>query len=264
MTKIQDYPSTAEFGPNGVILTDSDNGTKTIGVDNIAYAVFDGIPEMHNKLYRGKNLGSAVTTGHMASITDGSFSGLWTGDYWSVGGNKYRIAHFNYLLGNPHVIVIPDNTLSESSIDSDNLGSKSYRDTDWWRKSYADLVARVDGYLGGNLSSRSGAVINSYSDDGLAQSSDVVLSRMWFPSAENFGCSLSTAHTNGSLYLWTRNSFQRPLALATFGKYIGSNASFILQNRVGSKSFGKMTTDAYPSFSSASATIGIRPLFVMG
>ena len=38
---------------------------------------------IHNSLYRGKNLGAEPTAEQLARIADGTFKGLWTGDYWS-------------------------------------------------------------------------------------------------------------------------------------------------------------------------------------
>ena len=47
---------------------------------------------IHNSLYRGKNLGSALTADQIARINDGTFKGLWLGDYFtkSVTTNYYE------------------------------------------------------------------------------------------------------------------------------------------------------------------------------
>ncbi|MBR0093776.1 MAG: hypothetical protein IJP91_00695 [Synergistaceae bacterium] len=38
---------------------------------------------LHNSLYRGKSLGSSPTADQLARVNDGTFKGLWAGDYWS-------------------------------------------------------------------------------------------------------------------------------------------------------------------------------------
>ena len=38
---------------------------------------------IHNSLYRGKNLGSGLTSDQLARVNDGTFKGLWLGDYVS-------------------------------------------------------------------------------------------------------------------------------------------------------------------------------------
>ena len=46
----------------------------------------------HNAIYRGKSLGSTVTTAQYAAIKAGTFDDLYIGDYWTIGGVNYRIA----------------------------------------------------------------------------------------------------------------------------------------------------------------------------
>ena len=52
----------------------------------------------HNAIYRGKSLGSTVTTAQYAAIKAGTFDDLYIGDYWTIGGVNYRIAAFDYYL----------------------------------------------------------------------------------------------------------------------------------------------------------------------
>lgn len=44
----------------------------------------------HNAIYRGKNLGSAVTAAQWAAIDAGTFEDLFIGDYWTIGGGRRR------------------------------------------------------------------------------------------------------------------------------------------------------------------------------
>ena len=50
----------------------------------------------HNAIYRGKYLGTSVTTTQYAAISSGTFDDLYIGDYWTIGGVNYRIAAFDY------------------------------------------------------------------------------------------------------------------------------------------------------------------------
>lgn len=52
--------------------------------------------EMRRNHYRGRNLGSTMTTEQAQGIKDGTFKGLFVGDYWVVNGKKYIVADFNY------------------------------------------------------------------------------------------------------------------------------------------------------------------------
>lgn len=69
----------------------------------------------HNAVYRGKNLGSAVTAAQWAAIDAGTFEDLFIGDYWTINGVNWRIAAFDYYLASDmpdhHVVIVPDAAL---------------------------------------------------------------------------------------------------------------------------------------------------------
>lgn len=92
--KITEYAKVDELSDTNVFLVDGDDGTKIITRKNLPYALFDNIPEMHNQIYRGKNLGTAITDEQFEQITNGTFHDLWIGDYWLMGQNRFRIAKF--------------------------------------------------------------------------------------------------------------------------------------------------------------------------
>lgn len=53
----------------------------------------------HNSVYRGKNLGSTLTSEQKLDIKNGTFKDLYIGDYWEsdkANKIKFRIAGFNY------------------------------------------------------------------------------------------------------------------------------------------------------------------------
>ena len=50
----------------------------------------------HNSIYRGKNLGTSVTSAQYAAIKAGTFDDMYIGDYWAINGVTWRIAAFDY------------------------------------------------------------------------------------------------------------------------------------------------------------------------
>ena len=89
----------------------------------------------HNAIYRGKSLGSTVTTAQYAAIKAGTFDDLYIGDYWTIGGVNYRIAAFDYYLNSGdtsctthHVVIVPDTCLYNAAMNSTNTttGSAMY------------------------------------------------------------------------------------------------------------------------------------------
>lgn len=87
----------------------------------------------HNSIYRGKNLGTSVTAAQWAAIADGSFTDLYIGDYWVIGGVNYRIAAFDYYLNSGdtsctthHVVIVPDTYLYNAPMNSTNTTTGGY------------------------------------------------------------------------------------------------------------------------------------------
>ena len=79
------------------------------------FEMMDKIPEMHRNIFRGKNLGNAIGGDQLSEIYAGTFHDLWVGDYWNLGGVKWRIVDIDYWqdLTEHHVLVMPDDPLSE-------------------------------------------------------------------------------------------------------------------------------------------------------
>lgn len=87
----------------------------------------------HNAIYRGKNLGTSVTAAQWAAIADGSFTDLYIGDYWTIGGVSWRIAAFDYYYKTGdtactthHVVIVPDTSLYNAAMNSTDTTTGGY------------------------------------------------------------------------------------------------------------------------------------------
>lgn len=132
--KITDYPVITEFTEDNVMLVDGNAGTKTITIaDAIMAALHLLSPTNHRLVFRGKNLGSAVTTEQLAAIQAGTFEGLWLGDYWVINGITWRIADFDYWYGKGdsacrkhHIVIIPDKSLGSIQMNTSGTTAGGY------------------------------------------------------------------------------------------------------------------------------------------
>jgi hypothetical protein len=102
----------------------------------------------HNAIYRGKSLGSTVTTAQYAAIKAGTFDDLYIGDYWTIGGVNYRIAAFDYYLNSGdtnctthHVVIVPDTCLYNAQMHNTSSGG--------WESGAANTT--VGGYVGSDM-----------------------------------------------------------------------------------------------------------------
>lgn len=87
----------------------------------------------HNSIYRGKNLGNAVTAAQWAAIQAGTFDDMYIGDYWVMGGVTYRIAAFDYYLragdtdmNTHHVTLVPDASMYTHCMNDTNITTGGY------------------------------------------------------------------------------------------------------------------------------------------
>ena len=73
---------------------------------------------LRNSIFRGKYLGDSLTAEQKAAIKAGTFQDMLVGDYWTIGGVNYRIAHLDYWLRcgdaectKHHAVIVPDTCL---------------------------------------------------------------------------------------------------------------------------------------------------------
>lgn len=121
MSKITEYPKVQTANPNDILLLDGSAGTRTIEISDLATLIQSGmkgmvIPtETRRGIWRGKNLGSAVTEEQHEAIQNGTFDDLFLGDYWEINEYKWRIMDFDYFINTGdrleqthHIIIMPD------------------------------------------------------------------------------------------------------------------------------------------------------------
>ena len=87
----------------------------------------------HNATYRGAYLGNTLTDAQAAAIEDGTFDGMFIGDYWTIGGVNYRIVAFDYYLNTGdtactahHVVVVPDSSLYQAKMNETDTTVGAY------------------------------------------------------------------------------------------------------------------------------------------
>lgn len=94
----------------------------------------------HNMVYRGKALGTSVTSEQWAAIKAGTFKDLYLGDYWSIGGMDYIIAAFDYwykcgdtACNTHHAVAIPRSQLYTYKFNPTNTTEGGYVGSDLYK-----------------------------------------------------------------------------------------------------------------------------------
>jgi len=109
----------------------------------------------HNMVYRGKALGTSVTSEQWAAIKAGTFKDLYLGDYWSIGGVDYLIAAFNYWLtfgdtacNTNHLLVVPRNNLYTAGMNSSNITTGGYVGSEMYKTGLAQAKTTINNAFG--------------------------------------------------------------------------------------------------------------------
>lgn len=109
----------------------------------------------HNMVYRGKALGTSVTSEQWAAIKAGTFKDLYLGDYWSIGGVDYLIAAFNYWLtcgdtacNTNHLLVVPRNNLYTAGMNSSNIATGGYVGSEMYKTGLAQAKTTINNAFG--------------------------------------------------------------------------------------------------------------------
>lgn len=169
--KITEYSKISTLNDSDVMLIDGTNGTKTISVEQLRYMLFDNIPEMHNNIYRGKNLGSSVTSAQYQQITSGKFSDLYVGDYWTINGFKWQIVDFDYFYnsGNSHLlkhhaVIMPTKCLYQSGYESTNTNENGYFNSKLYKEGLIKARQQINAAFTGHIIEHD--EVGTYNKDG--------------------------------------------------------------------------------------------------
>lgn len=109
----------------------------------------------HNMAYRGKALGTSVTSEQWAAIKAGTFKDLYLGDYWTIGGVDYMIAAFNYWLNcgdtactANHLLVVPRNNMYTGQMNSTNITTGGYVGSEMYKTGLAQAKTAFNNAFG--------------------------------------------------------------------------------------------------------------------
>lgn len=144
-----------------VFYVDGSGGSRKITAKELAQALFDkellnaaevGVGYGKSGMYRGANLGSgtsfanASTAAQRTAISNGTFTGLFIGDYWTINNTVYRIADFNYWkrsgdtdFNTNHIVIVPDKNWGNYPMNPTNTTAGAYVNSDMYTNSSSTL-----------------------------------------------------------------------------------------------------------------------------
>ena len=224
----------------------------------------------HNSIFRGKYLGTEVTTAQYEAIAAGTFDDMFIGDYWTINNVNYRIAHFDYWLHcgdtecmTHHVVVVPDTNLYTAKMNESNVTTGGYIGSAMYTTNLETAKTTIQTAFGSShiLTHRQyfvNAVSNGKPSAGswYDSSIDLMNERMVY------GNPVFEPACDGSTVPVRMTTDKSQLALfALAPEFICIRANWWLRDVVSGAYFALVSAYGIASYTAASYSIGVRPAF---
>lgn len=287
---------TKKFGDLGTILTAGDDslllihdgtGVKTIstanfkkdlkeymeGVNTILEQLTYDNAGAHNSIYRGKNLGTTVTEEQWEAISSGTFTDLYIGDYWVIGGVNWRIAAFDYYLNcgdtsftKHHAVIVPDTCLYNAQMNTTNVTTGAYKGSAMYTANLTQAKSTINSAFGSSHVLSHRIYLSNATSNGRASAGE------WTDSTVDlmcehmvYGSGIFSPVSDGSN---VPNNYrvekgQLPL-FALEPSRICNRATWWLRDVITAAYFAFVRNGGNADYNHASYSLGVRPAFCIG
>ena len=271
----------ANMGQNFASLANTQNITQ-LGTN--AKTLVGGINELnsksvgnntggHNSIFRGKNLGSSVSSSQWSAIQSASFDDIFVGDYWVIGGVNWRIAALDYFyntgdtaLTKHHAVIVPDTQLYAANMNDADTTKGAYVNSKMRTENLEQAKTTIKSAFGAShvLSHRlylSNATANGRASSGKWYDADVEI----MTEHMAYGNGVFSPVSDGSSVPNNYRIEKSQLPLFVFRPDLISNRKWYwLRDVISSASFAYVTGYGYAYYNYASSVAGVRPYFLIG
>lgn len=257
------------------LLVGTTDGNKAIAAEDALFAMLDGFApvELRRVLFRGKNLGTALTAVQKAAIKDGSFKGMFLGDYWSIGGRIWRIVDMDYWYNcgdtaftSHHLVIMPDEALYNAQMNTTNVTTGGYVGSAMYKSNLANAKTIVNAaFQGSVLTHREylcNAVANGRPSGGAWFDSSIELPNEPMMYGHPHFSPTSDGSTVPSIYTISKTQLALFMVCPRF--IVNRSYNQWLRDVVSSAGFACVGSFGYAAFNGASLSRGVRPVFPVG
>lgn len=257
------------------LLVGTTDGNKAIAAEDALFAMLDGFApvELRRVLFRGKNLGTALTAVQKAAIKDGSFKGMFLGDYWSIGGRIWRIVDMDYWYNcgdtaftSHHLVIMPDEALYNAQMNTTNVTTGGYVGSAMYKSNLANAKTIVNAaFQGSVLTHREylcNAVANGRPSGGAWFDSSIELPNEPMMYGHPHFSPTSDGSTVPSIYTISKTQLALFMVCPRF--IVNRSYNQWLRDVESSAYFADVGSGGNPNFHSASGSHGVRPVFPVG
>lgn len=257
------------------LLVGTTDGNKAIAAEDALFAMLDGFApvELRRVLFRGKNLGTALTAVQKAAIKDGSFKGMFLGDYWSIGGRIWRIVDMDYWYNcgdtaftSHHLVIMPDEALYNAQMNTTNVTTGGYVGSAMYKSNLANAKTIVNAaFQGSVLTHREylcNAVANGRPSGGAWFDSSIELPNEPMMYGHPHFSPTSDGSTVPSIYTISKTQLALFMVCPRF--IINRSYNQWLRDVVSSAHFAGVNDFGNTYYGGASYSLGVRPVFPVG
>ena len=285
--KFGDLDTILTAGDDSLLLIHDGTGVKTISTANfkkdlkeymegvntiLAQLTYDNAGA-HNSIYRGKNLGTTVTEEQWEAISSGTFTDLYIGDYWVIGGVNWRIAAFDYYLNcgdtsftKHHAVIVPDTCLYSAQMNTTNVTTGAYKGSAMYTANLTQAKSTINSAFGSSHVLSHRIYLSNATSNGRASAGE------WTDSTVDlmcehmvYGSGIFSPVSDGSN---VPNNYrvekgQLPL-FALEPSRICNRDTWWLRDVITAASFADVSGGGGASYDGASYSCGVRPAFCIG
>lgn len=257
------------------LLVGTTDGNKAIAAEDALFAMLDGFApvELRRVLFRGKNLGTALTAVQKAAIKDGSFKGMFLGDYWSIGGRIWRIVDMDYWYNcgdtaftSHHLVIMPDEVLYNAQMNTTNVTTGGYVGSAMYKSNLANAKTIVNAaFQGSVLTHREylcNAVANGRPSGGAWFDSSIELPNEPMMYGHPHFSPTSDGSTVPSIYTISKTQLALFMVCPRF--IVNRSYNQWLRDVVSSAAFALVDGIGFAGYYGASGSGGVRPVFPVG
>ena len=257
------------------LLVGTTDGNKAIAAEDALFAMLDSFApvELRRVLFRGKNLGTALTAVQKAAIKDGSFKGMFLGDYWSIGGRIWRIVDMDYWYNcgdtaftSHHLVIMPDEALYNAQMNTTNVTTGGYVGSEMYKSNLANAKTIVNAaFQGSVLTHREylcNAVANGRPSGGAWFDSSIELPNESMMYGHPHFSPTSDGSTVPAIYTISKTQLALFMVCPRF--IVNRSYNQWLRDVVSSAHFARVNVSGNAYCNGASDSFGVRPVFPVG
>lgn len=227
----------------------------------------------HNSIFRGKNLGSSVSSSQWSAIQSASFDDIFVGDYWTIGGVNWRVAALDYFyntgdtaLTKHHAVIVPDTQLYTANMNDTNTTEGAYVNSKMRTENLEQAKTTIKNTFGAShvLSHRlylSNATANGMVSGGRWYDADVEI----MTEHMVYGNGVFSPVSDGSSIPNNYRIEKSQLPLFVFRPDLIFNRQWYwLRDVISSAAFASVGSTGNADYFTASRVDGVRPYFLIG